>query len=61
MAIGIDTIEDVKCPYHTIGPRTEYYIQKKYNLNIEKVLENINKLHDYKGCILKQPMIIECI
>lgn len=54
-------IEDEEYFYSVLPPRTEDYMRKKYNLNIEEVLENINKLHHYKGCVLKQPMIIETV
>lgn len=41
------------------GPYTLYQISKRYNLNREEILENINKLHNYEECILlKQPIII---
>lgn len=42
----------------TIGPYTLYQTCVRYNLKIYEVLDNLNKLHDYKGCILRQPMII---
>jgi len=46
--VGLNINKDGEYFYSTIGPRTEDYIQKKYNLNIEEILENINKLHYYK-------------
>ncbi len=49
--------------YYTVTkPRSENYLIKKYNLNIEEVLDNLNKLHDYKDCTLfSQPMVIEIV
>lgn len=41
------------------GPFTLYQISKRYNLNREEILENLNKFHNYDECIfLQQPMLI---
>jgi hypothetical protein len=48
--------------YYLISkPRSENYLIKKFNLNIKEVLDNLNKLHEYKNCIFRQPMIIEIV
>jgi hypothetical protein len=44
--------------YLIIGPRSEHQLCKQYNLDINEVLDNLNILHNYNGCTLKQPMII---
>lgn len=45
--------------YSTIGPYTLYQTCIRFSLNIYEVLDNINKLHNYKGCtLLPQPMFI---
>lgn len=54
--LGIEKSENVK--YSRKGPKTLKHICEKYSLNINEVLENHNKLHNYKGCNLKQPIII---
>lgn len=51
-------LREGKTIYSTIGPYTLYQTCVRYNLKIYEVLDNLNKLHDYKGCILRQPMII---
>jgi hypothetical protein len=58
--IDIKDISSKRKVYFTKkGPYSLYQISKRYNLNREEVLENLNKLHNYEECILlKQPIII---
>lgn len=56
-------IKDIKVEGNTYftknGPYSLYLMCRRYSLNKEEVLANINKLHYYEGCILlKQPIII---
>ena len=60
-SVQFKIIDEGEYSYIAWPPKTISYICKSYNLNINEILANNNILHNYVGCNLRQPMIIEQI
>lgn len=60
-SVRFKIIDEGEYSYIAWPPKTISYICKSYNLNIKEILANDNILHNYIGCNLSQPMIIEQI